>query len=302
MVKNWLQAFRLRTLPLAIGAITMGAFVANINNRLQWDIYFLTLLTATLLQILSNLANDYGDFKKGTDNEQRLGPTRSLQSGAISEKAMLRAVILFSVLSLLSGIVLLWLGLKDFSDWKTLAMLGVGIAAIAAAIKYTVGKAAYGYSGWGDVFVFIFFGLVSVGGTYFLMASSLHWQLLLPATCFGCLSACVLNINNIRDIKNDKENNKITLAVKLGRDKARIYHIILVLVAFETLTQYVSRNIEPLWFLLANILLWFPLFMSYFRLMANKEGQELLLNRELKAFSLGSALLAIGIFALSFLL
>lgn len=298
--KNWMQAFRLRTLPLALGAITMGAFAANLHNTLKWDVYILCLLTATFLQILSNLANDYGDFKKGTDNDNRKGPARALQSGIITEKAMLRAVILFSVLSLVSGIVLLAISLKDFTDWRTLAMLALGFAAIAAAIKYTVGKSAYGYSGLGDVFVFIFFGLVSVGGTYFLMAGEVSWVLLLPATAFGCLSVGVLNINNIRDIENDKESNKITLAVRLGRRKAKMYQVVLLVVAFETVMFFVSKNTEPVWYYIFALLLWIPIILSHIRVAKNKEGEELALNNELKMLSLGSALLSVALFVGSF--
>lgn len=300
MLKNWLQAFRLRTLPLAIGAITMGAFAAKINGVFQWDIYILCLVTAILLQILSNLANDYGDFKKGTDNNQRKGPTRALQSGIITEKAMLRAVILFSALSLASGIYLLWLGLHDFSDWRFLAMLGIGLASIGAAIKYTVGKSAYGYSGLGDIFVFIFFGLVAVGGTYFLMTGYVDWMVLLPATCMGCLSVAVLNINNIRDIENDKASNKITVAVRLGRKKAKYYQAAIMVVGFNAIAVFVSISIDLLWVFIAMAVLWIPLSLSLKRVQENKEGEELALNNELKFTSLGSVLLAVGLFVISF--
>ncbi len=302
MLKNWLQAFRLRTLPLAVGAITMGAFAANIDSVFKWDIYLLAILTAILLQILSNLANDYGDYKKGTDNEKRVGPTRALQSGAISEKAMLRAVILFSLLSLISGLILLKIGLQDFGDTKTLIMLAIGLAAIGAAIKYTVGKNAYGYSGLGDLFVFVFFGVVSVTGTYFLMGTQFNWYVLLAATSFGCLSVGVLNINNLRDIKNDKASNKITLAVKLGRKKTINYQLFLTLTGFWALSIYINTNTKPLWFYIAFVVLWLPILFSYAKVAKHKEGEEQKLNNELKAHSLGAALISIGMFGLSFLL
>jgi 1,4-dihydroxy-2-naphthoate polyprenyltransferase len=300
-VKNWLQAFRLRTLPLAIGAITMGAFVAQMDGLLSWDVYILALLTAILLQILSNLANDYGDFKKGTDNDNRVGPVRALQSGNITVAAMLRAVILFSVLSLASGIALIWVGTKGFGSWETLAMLGVGLAAIAAAIKYTVGKSAYGYSGLGDVFVFVFFGLVAVCGTYYLMAGTFAAHIILPAVCFGCLATGVLNINNIRDIDNDKASNKITLAVRLGRQKAQYYHLVLMLVGFNTIFWFI-RPIDSWLFYFAALVLFAPVLLSTLRVAKNKPGQEPLLNKELKALSLGSALFSVGIFVLSIII
>ncbi len=298
-IKPWLQAFRLRTLPLAIGAITMGAFAANIAGVFRADVYVLCLLTAILLQILSNLANDYGDFKKGTDNDKRVGPKRALQSGIISEKAMFNAVILFSAACLVCGLLLLWVSFGTFGNWQTWAMFVVGLAAIAAAIKYTVGKSAYGYSGLGDVFVFIFFGLVSVGGTYFLMAKTIEIQLLLPAICFGCLSVGVLNINNLRDITNDKASNKITLAVKLGRVRTQYYHLLLLLVSINAMFAFFRHN-ESVVMYIANLVLFIPILLSGYRVMKNKPGEEPLLNKELKALSLGSALLAVGLFVASF--
>lgn len=296
----WLRAFRLRTLPLAIGAITMGAFAANVNGVFNVTVYLLAILTAILLQILSNLANDYGDFKKGTDNESRVGPARALQSGIISEKAMLGAVVLFAVLSLASGISLIWVALKDIISWNTLWMLAIGLCAIAAAIKYTVGKNAYGYTGWGDVFVFIFFGVVAVCGTYYLMAATLDWKVLLPAAAFGCLSVGVLNINNIRDIKNDKASNKITLAVKLGRQRAKTYHLVIIVAAIISLFAYEWIAINAIWFFLMLGALLFLIVLSTARVMQNNEGEEPKLNRELKALSLSSAFLSIGLFLLSF--
>lgn len=302
MLKNWLQAFRLKTLPLAFASITMGAFVANIDNSLKWSVYLLALLTATLLQILSNLANDYGDYKKGTDNENRVGPTRALQSGIISEKSMLNAVIFFAALSLVSGVFLIYIGLKDFKDFTTLIMLVLGITAIAAAIKYTVGKGAYGYSGLGDIFVFIFFGLVAVIGTYFLMTKEVESAIISIAISIGCLAVGVLNINNLRDIENDKASNKITLAVKLGRQKTKTYQTILTIVAFLSYSNYVYGNTKPLWFFIVGSLLWLPILFSHSRISKNKKGEEQLLNNELKSYSLGAALISFGTFGLSFLL
>lgn len=302
MLKNWLQAFRLKTLPLAFASITMGAFVANIDNSLKWSVYLLALLTATLLQILSNLANDYGDYKKGTDNENRVGPTRALQSGIISEKSMLNAVILFSILSLASGVVLIYIGLKDFKDFTTLIMLALGIASVAAAIKYTVGKGAYGYNGLGDIFVFIFFGSVAVIGTYFLMTKEIDSAIISIAISIGCLAVGVLNINNLRDIENDKASNKITLAVKLGRQKAKTYQTILTIVAFLSYSNYVYSYTNPLWFFIVGSLLWLPILFSHSRISKNKKGEEQLLNNELKSYSLGAALISFGTFGLSFLL
>lgn len=202
------------------------------SNGFSWTIFSLTLLTTLLLQILSNLANDYGDAKKGADNENRIGPERAIQSGAISPKQMLNAIILVSILALISGLALLYLAFKNNLNWTFVGFFVLGIAAIAAAIKYTVGKGAYGYSGFGDLFVFIFFGLVGVVGTYFLQTNHFDWILLLPAITMGCFSVAVLNLNNMRDQVNDKAVGKNTLVVKLGRKNAKIYHGLLFVIAY----------------------------------------------------------------------
>lgn len=298
--KNWLEAARPKTLPLAFGAITMGAFVANINNGLRWDVYLLCLFTALLLQILSNFANDYGDFKKGTDNENRVGPTRALQSGSITEKQMVNAIVLVSILCLITGLGAVFIGLQKIEVWKPLLMIAIGLVAIAAAIKYTVGKKPYGYSGLGDVFVFIFFGPVAVAGAAFLITQNFKADYVIPGIAFGCLSAGVLNINNIRDIENDKSHNKITLAVRLGRKGAINYQLILMLVAIYTLLFYVDRSSQSLWVFAVTAVLLIPIIVSYFKVALNKPGQEPLLNNQLKSLSLGSAFLALGLFVISF--
>lgn len=298
--KNWLQAARPKTLPLAFGAITMGAFVANINNGLRWDVYLLCLFTALLLQILSNFANDYGDYKKGTDNENRVGPTRALQAGSITEKQMVAAIVITAALCLVCGIGAVWRGLEGIEIWKPLVMIAIGLVAIAAAIKYTVGKKPYGYSGLGDVFVFIFFGPVAVAGAAFLITQNFKLEYIIPGIGFGCLSAGVLNINNIRDIENDKQHNKITLAVRLGRKRAIIYQLILILIAIHTLLFYVDNETNSLLIFAITAVLQIPILVSYYKVAQNKPGQEALLNKELKSLSLGAAFLSLGLFVLSF--
>ena len=225
--KAWVSALRLRTLPLAIAGIVLGSFLAASKNQHQWQITVIALLTSILLQVLSNLANDYGDFSKGTDNDERVGPERALQSGDISESQMKSALYLFGFLSLISGVFLLWLSFGSAKILYALVFLIIGLFAIWAAIKYTVGKSAYGYQGLGDVFVFIFFGWVSVVGVYFLHVQTIDLSIFLPASALGLLSAGVLNLNNTRDIINDKASGKITLAVKLGYTNARKYQMLL---------------------------------------------------------------------------
>jgi len=234
-MKSWIKAFRLRTLPLSFSNILLGSCVAYsiqghnpfVITQFSWAVFGLTLLTTLLLQILSNLANDYGDAKKGADNENRVGPARAIQSGAITSKAMLRAIILFSFLSLISGLALLYVAFTDIFNWTFAGFLLLGLAAIAAAIKYTVGKGAYGYAGLGDVFVFIFFGLVGVIGSFYLQLKEFDLTVLFPAITMGCFSVAVLNLNNMRDRINDQAVGKNTLVVRLGARGAKIYHYIL---------------------------------------------------------------------------
>ncbi len=225
MMKHWIAAFRLKTLPLAFGAIVLGSNLNRLSFRT--DIFLFAAITAILLQILSNLANDYGDYKKGTDNHRT---DRQLAGGNIAPKSMQMAIGLFVVLALISGVYLLFLAFDN--DWKHwFQFLGLGIFSIVAAISYTVGKKAYGYHGLGDLFVFLFFGLVGVLGTAFLYKQQFQSVHLLPAFAYGALCVGVLNVNNIRDLDKDILTNKITLASKLGKGGAISYQILLMVIA-----------------------------------------------------------------------
>jgi len=242
----WIEAFRLRTLPLAISAILTGSFLAVADGKYRVWVIVLALTTTLFLQILSNLANDYGDTLKGTDNAERVGPVRGLQRGYISLQQMKYAIIFFTMLSFVSGLGLLYVALgNNFA--VSLLFLALGIASIMAAIKYTTGRNAYGYKGLGDVFVFIFFGLVAVLGTYYLNSLQFQWQLLLPASAMGLLSAGVLNLNNMRDMDNDRISGKYTVASRLDYQRARIYHALLIVVALDLATLYVLLNFHSAW-------------------------------------------------------
>jgi 1,4-dihydroxy-2-naphthoate octaprenyltransferase len=225
----WLKAARLRTLPLTLVCIGTGGSLACYRDCFSWPVWWLSLITAVLLQILSNFANDYGDFVKGTDNENRVGPERALQSGALSVKQMRIALVALSLIALFSGVYLIYEapGLSSASQW--LAFLGLGLLSILAAVTYTVGKNAYGYKGLGDVMVFLFFGLTGVVGAFYLHAGSWPFAVWLPATSVGLFSVGVLNMNNTRDMENDRESGKITVPVRIGLRGAKAYQAVLIL-------------------------------------------------------------------------
>jgi 1,4-dihydroxy-2-naphthoate octaprenyltransferase len=237
----WVSAFRLRTLPLALSSIILGNFLAFHSGFLRWDICILAIVTTVFLQVLSNLANDYGDSVHGADGIHREGPSRSVQSGAISRAAMKAAMVICSVLALLSGMSLICIAFSD-NFMLILLFLVLGLASIAAAIKYTAGDNPYGYQGFGDIFVFIFFGLVGVCGSYFLQAQLWQWDLLLPASSSGFLAVGVLNVNNIRDIKSDKLSGKKSIPVRIGRDNAVVYHGFLLSASIVTAIAFTILN------------------------------------------------------------
>lgn len=229
---DWISALRLRTLPLSISGILVGSFIAVYQGYWNPVIFSLALSTTLLFQILSNLANDLGDSLKGADNAGRVGPMRAVQSGAISKTAMKKAVIFTSAVSFISAGFLIYFGTKNLSVTSIYIYIGLAIASVLAAITYTIGKKAYGYNGLGDLFVFVFFGLVSVMGVYPLFSDMLSKELILPAVTIGFLSTAVLNLNNMRDRENDEKVGKRTLVVKLGAKNAKRYHFFLISTAF----------------------------------------------------------------------
>jgi 1,4-dihydroxy-2-naphthoate polyprenyltransferase len=235
----WLMAMRPRTLPLALASIGMGILLALADGVFEGRVAMLCVSTAVFLQILSNLANDYGDYIHGADKTGRQGPLRAVQSGLISPQAMKAAIVIFALLSMLSGLTLIWLALGPEALIWLLVFAVVGALAIGAAIAYTAGGIAFGYAGLGDLAVFIFFGWVAVLGTYFLQAQRLDWPLLLPATSAGLLAVAALNVNNIRDIESDAKAGKRSIPVRLGRQRANIYHWILLLFTLAAAIFYV---------------------------------------------------------------
>jgi len=240
-ISVWISAIRLRTLPLALSSIGMGSFLAAFEGRMRWPVLLTAALTTIFLQVLSNLANDYGDSQHGADNARRSGPSRAVQSGAISPNRMKSAIILFIILSLTSGMLLLYISFGRF-NLGFLALFVLGLFSIGAALSYTIGKNPYGYAGFGDVFVIIFFGFVGVLGTYFCHVQELQGISALPALSCGLLAAAVLNVNNIRDIESDKLAGKRSITVRIGRKNAAIYHWSLIVLAIVATTIYVILN------------------------------------------------------------
>lgn len=285
----WLWAARPRTLPLAASAITLGYGLAVMNGKAVLPVFLLALATALLLQILSNLGNDYGDAVAGTDTRERLGPPRMTASGLTTPERMFRAVILTAALALTSGLALVLLA--AWGNWPLLAFfLALGAACVAAAILYTVGERPYGYTGLGDFMAGLFFGPVAVWGSAVLCGSPVVPNLFLPGLAAGFCSAMVLNVNNMRDIETDRKNGKMTVAARLGLTRATRYHATLFcLVAACWAAFWLAHNPAHL----PGLVLLLPLGRSAF-LAVTRPRDAACLNRQLKNTVLGSAFLGLG--------
>ncbi|KPE50672.1 1,4-dihydroxy-2-naphthoate octaprenyltransferase [Chryseobacterium indologenes] len=281
---DWIKAARLRTLPLSLSGIIMGAFIAKWRlyregETWDWKIFALALLVTLLYQILSNYANDYGDGVKGTDAKRiNEAETRAVASGKITAKQMKNAVILFSALSFIATVALLYTAFIPEHMNEFYIFIGLGIACILAAIGYTVGKKPYGYMGLGDIFVFIFFGLVSVCGSYFLFTKTFSWDILLPGTAVGMMSMAVLNLNNMRDIESDKLSGKNSFALRIGFKNAMIYEMILLQLPLVLILIFLCVNgfIETQnYYAFIVMILLFPLTKLRRSIMSVKEPKEL---------------------------
>ena len=264
-ITTWWRAARLKTLLLSFSGVLLGGFLSlsvgfSAGSRALFCLLFCAL-TAMLLQVLCNLANDYGDFKSGVDGANRVGPQREMQSGEITEKEMKRGIAVATLLCLASGGLLLLTVLFARASWgMVIAFSALGIGAILAALFYTLGKRPYGYRGLGDLFCFLFFGWAAVAGTYFLATHILDFSVLLPASAMGFLSNAVLNINNMRDIENDRASGKNSLVVRIGLKKAFVYHCLLIGGAFVCLAVYLVLHHAPWYSYLFMLLL--PLFVK----------------------------------------
>lgn len=299
-IKSFIKAARLRTLPLSISGIIIGSYlgvdslnsISQSNPRLViWmtPIFWFAILTTIGFQVLSNFANDYGDGIKGTD-KNRKGEARMVSSGAITPNQMKSAMIITAIITLVIALLLIYFAFGRENFGFSLLFFGLGVLSIVAAIKYTVGNSPYGYSGFGDIFVFLFFGLLSVLGSYFLYTKHLDFEILLPAISVGLLSAAVLNLNNLRDREEDKRNNKNTLVVRLGIEKSKRYHYFLILGALVAALTYVLLDFKTIYqflFLVAFL----PLLKNVKTVSQNKIPAEL--DSELKKVALSTFLFAI---------
>lgn len=274
----------------------MGAFLASAADAFRWDIFLLCILTTISLQILSNLANDYGDSIHGADSVDRKGPSRAVQSGAVTSAQMRGAIIVFVLLSLISGISLLLISF-GFAWRAILFFFALGILSIVAAIAYTVGKKPYGYAGLGDLSVLIFFGFVGVMGSYYLFTKRISYFEMLPALSCGLFSIAVLNINNIRDIESDRKAGKFSIPVRIGRPRAVIYHWILLVIGMTSALTYTIIHYQSARQLLFLITL--PLFILNGKAIAIKPSHEL--DPYLKQMAL-STLLFVILFGLGIVL
>ncbi|MEM8763409.1 MAG: 1,4-dihydroxy-2-naphthoate octaprenyltransferase [Bacteroidota bacterium] len=288
--KSWVLAARLRTLPLSLSGIIAGTAFAQLRNQFDWAIFALALLTTIGFQITSNFANDYGDGIKGTDAVGRVGPKRALQEGLLGKKQLLKGIWITAMLSLLSAIVLLYKAFFNSNITLFWIFTALGLFSIWAAIRYTMGDKPYGYQGLGDLFVFLFFGLLAVMGTSLLYTKLLYLQTIPLAICFGLLCVGVLNLNNLRDHVSDAKHGKRTMVVKLGFYKGKVYHLTLILGSFIALLVFVWAENFPMksvFFLLAYI----PIFIHLNKTWRTEEPQKL--DPELKKLALSTFLLAV---------
>lgn len=288
---SWISALRPRTLFLAVATALCGSGIAYSTGKFSILVFSLTILTATILQLLSNMANDLGDFQHGTDiTGERVGPQRTVQSGAITPSQMKNGILIAIGAAAIVGALLIYVALQFMELKYILLFLALGAASIVAAIKYTAGKNPYGYRGLGDIFSFIFFGLVSVVGTYFLHTHTIDFQPWLPAIGLGLLTVAVLNLNNMRDLDNDKKSGKITIPVRIGLKNAKRYHAFLTLGALVCFVIY-SVMYTDLWYQYLYLLC----FLIFIRLLINifniKENR--LLDPYLKYTSMGTFILSV---------
>jgi len=265
-------SMRLRTLPLSTAGVVLGILLATADFKVDFRVAVLIVITTVCLQILSNLSNELGDVLHGTDTEDRKGPRYGLNGGVLSIREMKWLIGLFVVLCIVSGTAMTLLSFGTLWDMTSILVLLLGAAAIMGAMKYTLGRNPYGYRGLGDVYVFLFFGLVSVMGSYFVASHTLFWRLLLPAAAVGFFSMGVLNVNNIRDMETDAEN-RVTVAIRLGERKAKVYQTVLIVLGWVLMLVYCQLRMFSWWHYLFVLTL--PLYVLHLRGVWKRTGKDL---------------------------
>jgi len=267
------RSMRLRTLPLSLSGVCLGMMLAASDYRISWVVALFTILTTVSLQILSNLSNELGDHYHGTDTKDRLGPSYGLMEGGLTVSEMKGLIAGVIALCVIFGLLMIFFSFGTLFSLESICLMMLGGAAISAAMKYTLGRNPYGYQGLGDLFVFIFFGIVSVLGAYFVAAHTIpSWIFLLPACTIGFFSIGVLNVNNIRDMKTDAEN-RVTVALKLGEKNARIYQTVLIVLGWICMIAFCMLRFFDPWHYLFVLTL--PLFIKHLLGVWKYSGKEL---------------------------
>lgn len=289
-VKAWINAARLRTLPLSLSGIVVGTALGSMYGQFSWNIFIFALLTTVGFQITSNFANDYGDGVKGTDNENRVGPKRALQSGRLSRYELKTGILFSIIICILLTVALLLVSFGSKNLLFTLIFGVLGILSIWAALKYTIGTSAYGYKGLGDLFVFLFFGLLGVLGSMFLYTKTFYSTAIFPAMAIGLLSTGVLNLNNLRDYASDKASNKNTLIVKIGVPNGKIYHVLLIVISLICMLAFTYLHYHN-WKNTIHLVAYVPILAHLNKMWKLKD--TVLLDPELKKLALSTFLLSI---------
>lgn len=271
-LKFYIDAMRLRTLPLSLAGVLLGLMLASADYRVHWTVFVFSLLTTVFLQILSNVSNELGDAMHGTDGADRQGPAYTLSRGLLSAGEFRVMIAVYVVLCILSGLAMIYCSFGTLLSLESVMLMLLGTAAISGAMRYTLGRNPYGYRGLGDIYVFVFFGLVAVLGAYFVVSHTLHWKMLLPATGMGAFSAGVLNVNNIRDMKTDAAT-RVTVPLKIGERNARIYHTCLIATGWTAMLVYVLLRVFDPWHYLFVLTL--PLFVIHVRGVWRRTGKDL---------------------------
>ena len=264
---------RLRTLPLSLSGILAGIFVAIDNGHQNWPAIVMLVLTTICLQVLTNLSNELGDTLHETDTDDRQGMHYSLQDGTMTIPQMNRLILIFTILSCVFGTMMIYFSFGTLLCLDSVIFFILGICAIWAARHYTLGDNPYGYRGLGDISVFIFFGLATTGGGYYLCSCDITYLYIwLLAAAIGCFSVAVLNVNNIRDMKSDART-RMTVAIRLGEHRARMYHTFLIALGWLLMLAYTTATFTSwmCWMYIVTL----PLFIIHLRIVWTRQDKAL---------------------------